>query len=664
MGIRDRQLTNEAERIMRAELLEGRYPTLSMIQDLAAQKFKARPAGLPRFELKPVSNKQVSNAAHYNEMIENLSEDLQSAYQESRYQGDRMMALADYYETEKLRISLQIRKLNRRMEILNEKLKDRGLRTVIFDTFNDYLSIEFDGDGKRSLPETNVFVDLRNGYATLDNIQNGSSKINLADALATIKPITEFTDFSQLSKVEGALLDTINEAWRHVGTLTEAKEAEIVLQLQLMKPSVINVASIIPQSPRPSIITLRTSKDGENFKTHAAKTVTGFTEWNFEEESIQYIEFHIKKIEPDIASGAEYLYYFGAQDISLRHTSFISEGVLVSKPHKIDRVVDKLTLNVDEVIPPGTGIKYFVAEDKRDGGVLDWQTIEPNQKVELNGLLTEEINIDKNTSGYRGFYQNLYGQDYFTIAGLTKTPIERTAVLYMGDDMWQVDSLDHGGEATFKPTLDTWKTIYEYDRAFVPMEHVSAGSEMTIAAGKLGRMTLYLTMSKDYSLLANPMDITGANVSVYLNNTEIKGINGDYTFNFKKGLNKVEVLYYSHGGGRIAPNLSKVYMEAIGAITMGATNEPLKQVDVYDLMNNTSKKDFSKFSIDVNNKIVVNYDPVALDVTGQGLKYRLAYRYPKDTTKTSTYLRFMARLSHQNQDDLTPILNSYKLIIE
>lgn len=664
MGIKSRQIANETNRILTSELLAGRYPILSSVQELVASKFRDRPSGLPRFQARRIENKEISSADKYNEMIENLHEDLCVAFQESRYQGDRMMALADYYETEKLRINLQIRKLNRRIEVLSEKLEDRGLRTVIFDTFNDFLMLELDGDSARSLPLTDAFVDLRNGYAILDNIQSGNTKINLANAQSTVRAVTEFDDFVQLSKIEGALVDTINEAWRHKAILSEAGEAEVILKIELERPTMINIVSFTPQSPRPCTIVLKTSPTGESFKSQVPRTVGGFTEWNLEEEEIQYIEFHIKKMEPDIAQGAEYHYYFGAQNISFRHAKFINEALVVSKPHQVDRIVDKITLKVDEVIHPGTDIKYFIAEDKMDGSLLEWEIVEPGEKVLLDSLITKEVAIDNTSDAYGAFYQSLYNQDYHSIIKLEERPLERTGALYMGDAMWQVDYMPHTADTTFRPTIDTWKTIKEYSTTFVSMEHVSAGSEMAVSKGYLERMTLYVTMAQDYILLANPIDATGVNMSVYLNNTEIKGINGDYTYNFKKGLNKIEVIYYSPNGGKIAPNLSRIYLQSIGATDIYATNQALKQVDVYDLLNNTSKRDFGKFAISEDNKIIVNYNPSTMDRAGKGLRYRLQYRYPKDDTRKSTYLRFMARLSQENQDDLTPILNSYKLIIE
>lgn len=188
---------------------------------------------------------------------------------------------------------------------------------------------------------------------------------------------------------------------------------------------------------------------------------------------------------------------------------------------------------------------------------------------------------------------------------------------------------------------------------------------MTVAPKTIGRMTMYITMNKEYLLMANPITSDGLEFTVYLNNTKIRGINGDYTYNFQNGVNKLEIIYYSHEGGELAPNLAKNYMTSIGMTDLFSQADPMQEVDMYDLQNNTSKRDFTRFAVDKNRNIVVNYNPLTINAGGDGVTYKLKYKYKKANVKDDAYLRLMAVLSRDDErEDITPILNSYKLIVE
>lgn len=667
MSIKDRQLKDTAREVLEGELLAGRFPDLSTIQQKVQQQFKERALGLPRFVLKPVANKQVSSADNYNEMIHTLYKDLTTSFDEVRYQSNKMMALADYYETEKQRIQLEIRKTNRRMDILDDKLANRGKREVVADSFYDFLSVELNKNIARSLPNTDAFVDLRQGQTILDSIQSGAKKVDMANAVATVKSIGTYDSFTQLGSVDNLLKDSLNESWRHEAVKSTADGAEVTLTIELTSAEQVNLLSITPLIGRPTVVTLSTSEDGETYKQEISQTLTGFHEWNFELRNIKFVQVNMKKDAPDASDGVSYYYFFGAQEISLRRNLFVEESSLISKAHQVNRIVDKITLKVEEVIPPGTRIDYFLAEDKMDGSILEWESLNPNEQTFFNAMENVDLLIDETSAFYGEFYETSYNHDYYTLVGLEHTPYNRTTEIMVGEGMYQVDSLSFTPAQTpFTPTLDSWKGVREYDTSFLHLSSASGGKDAPVEAGKLERMTLYVTMAKDYILYANPLDKSDdMKVSVYLNNVEVRPIRQDYTYSFKKGLNKLEFIYYSPTSGTIAPNLSKTYLESIGATSIYATNQSMKELSIYDLLHNTSKTDYQRFALDENNKIVINYDPKAFDRDGVGVRYDVSYRYPIETSKASTYLRFMAKLSRDSdKGDLTPVLKGYKLLIE
>ncbi|MNY57848.1 hypothetical protein D3C86_1941120 [compost metagenome] len=82
-------------------------------------------------------------------------------------------------------------------------------------------------------------------------------------------------------------------------------------------------------------------------------------------------------------------------------------------------------------------------------------------------------------------------------------------------------------------------------------------------------------------------------------------------------------------------------------------------------MNNTSKRDLSKFAVTGANEVILNYNPAAADAKGVGVSYQLSYQYSNGLIDNDNYLRFMATMvRNASNQDLTPVLRSYKLIIE
>lgn len=665
LSIKERQIENERQRVLLRELRAGRYPNISYIQSEVGKKFKEKPAGLPRFELRPAVNHDVSNSKEYNTMVDEAHEDLLTAFQELSYHADRMMSLADYYDTEKYNINLEVKKINRMMEELEEKLKDRGLRHVIFDTFNDYTRLEFEGNKSRSLPATNAFVDLRNGYTTLETVQNGKDKIDISRAEVTVKPVTPFVEFTELSFVSNALNDMINEAWRHQAVKEEASDGKITMTISFDDPIEMNMISLITQSPRETKVSIKTHRQDGTVKDHIEKEVFGYAEWFFTREAFTKIEITFHKTEPDVVLGANYYYYFGAENISVRNVDFMPEGYVTSAAHYVDRILDKVTLHVDESVPPDTSIRYFVAEDEKDDEIIEWRAIAPGGTVDFARILLKDVQVEPTAKNYGNLFNTYNNHSYYVVSQLSEKPISRSIELYMGSMMVQVDEYAFAAGTSFAPTLEQWKGVRDFERKYVSIDEISGGNTLAISPGTIGRMTMHITMNQDYLLMANPITIENVECTVYLNNMQVKGIAGDYTYNFKKGVNKLEIIYYAHSNGQLAPNLSRNYMTSIGMIDLFAQSEPMQEVTLYDLQNNTSKKDYTRFALDENYNIIVNYNPLAINAGGDGVRYKLKYKYKKPNEKDDAYLRFMAILSRKdNREDITPVLNSYKLIVE
>jgi hypothetical protein len=666
MSIRDRQIDMASQEVLNQELKAGRYPDLTTVQQKVVELFQERPAGLARFILLPAVPDALSNPDEYNLMMNNISKDLQTAFLEIGYQADRILANTNIYETEKHTIGLLIRKIDNRIQSLMDKIAQRGHREVIFNTLNTFNNIDFKGNETRGIPKTDVFVDLQNGQALLDVINTGGTKYDISNATYTVSLTKGSGIGTENLPLNNALKDTINEIWQYtvVSNKTESSEVTIVLTLTDVVP--VTGMSINFNSPKETNVKVLVSKDQELYTELSIYSSYDHVEWQLDSD-VKYIKIILTKAEPDTVDGTDLEYNFGISNISLKKEIHQTLGYLISQPHLIrNKIANEITLQTQEIIPPQTSIRYYIGIDN-PGDIIEWQEIEIGIPYQLNQLLHKSININHTSSGYGILVKQHFSVDYFSLLNLIDVPEQSTTKIYTGDYMWKVDTKVLTLDPLYIPTLKDWINPRGTVTKFLPVEQTILTNSFDLTVSSLQRLTTNIFCTSPTIITNNELTIDADAViaQVYINNTLIKPVidsDGKYRYNytFKAGWNNIQILTHTIDTATIKVNLvltdiaTKVY----------ANPEPLKELSLYNLLNNTSKTDLQNFCID-DGKILINYSPTDSDIFGVGVRYAVEYDYGRPEATNEMDLRFMAILSRTDlSDKVTPILQNYQLIIE
>src|SRR5690606_14957311 len=130
------------------------------------------------------------------------------------------------------------------------------------------------------------------------------------------------------------------------------------------------------------LIDVSITEDGFNWSNLQRKTAEDVTSWSFPEISVKGLRITLIRRESDPTTIDDgYYYTFGLKNISLVKMGYEDSGTLTSKPHHItnrqgkDVNLSRLSLEVEEEVPTGTELRYYLAIDT--GGDPDWQPISP-----------------------------------------------------------------------------------------------------------------------------------------------------------------------------------------------------------------------------------------------------------------------------------------------
>lgn len=667
MSIKNRQLTVATAASLQKQLRSGSYPDLATVQRVIYQMFKERPAGLSRYAYQEVVEDTISNPKSFNDATQAISEDLAVAFAEVSSHADQMIAMANTYDTEKKRINILLRNLENRMSILDQQMSWQKQNTTFFDTFDTFDQVQLKAITGRDIPGTTAFVDLKNGQVTLEKNYANAVKYNLGGIRTSVKVTKGTGKGVEIMPLAQALKDSINETWHYVVTSSASETVQVTMLLEL--PELITISDVLVQlhSPRETTVQLSISKDNITFKNIGTFRAYDAMQWYVAEEA-RYVQFTLQKDEPDYVIGTTYEYHFGAQNISVNKDIYFKQGVFVSQPHEVnDQIVNQIALDTDSVIFPQTNIQYYVGIDNNTD-LVEWQRIEPGIPLETDILINKAIYVDDTAAGYGVLQTTEFGIPYYAAVTLAETPEALTTKVYTGAYMWQMDTKDLDGESRL-PTLADWLDTRGTTTRFVPIENTMAASTFTLTADSLQRFTTHVYAEGSHSILNNELNTGTAFCQVYLNNTLLKPIvsGGVYKYNYhlQSGWNKIQILTCSSTVQPFKPNL---YLRNVAKIENGihkvyAVKESMKEISLYDLYNNTSKRDTSKFAID-DHKVIVNYDPAEMDVSGTGVRYAINYAYAPEDAPRNSRIRLMAVLTGSDLNmQSTPILKSYQLVI-
>lgn len=658
MSISNRQISRIEQKIIDKILRSGRLPILKEVQEAVLTYFKNKAVGLPRFTPVFVSKREVSDPDSYNKMIDEIYEDLETAFEEMSYQENRLYAAMENYQIEMSKIENAIKTTASRIDSIVTRIKEKYTRGItVEDSFSDFLKVEFTKDIPRQIYGTSCFVDLKNGTVRLE--EDWEEKIDLSTAEAKVSVKGDYLDAVTVSHIANCLNDSINEAWQYTVIKEKPETTTVTIAIDLREETEISYVTITNLSPHIIKASLRIGRKAGDLTGVGEVESLDVIKWSFAVTPCRYLEIDISKDEPDNTWAGSYEYHFGLLNISVGRKTYRDKGVLVSKRYNINRYIDTVTLKAESITPPGTEIKYYVALDD-DANPLQWREIKDGGKVSFGCYITETVEPDPDiTTDFGLRLYKIKGVDFYSIGKLDYQPVGGVTV-YEGFGQWLMEkktvSVDDASKIATAEDLTRYSWFYTGNDTTGYISTDKTG--IAVEKNQLVRLTLWLYCTEAKELLNCRSDTTGnVFVKVYVNNKEIPAINGTRNFRFNKGWNRVQFFAFGKDSSTISPHFDWF---TITEFAYG-NRIPLQQVKLFTLQHNTSPYDNSKFAID-GMHLVINRNPLQPHI-GEPIRYIVRYNRLSDTAR-KTGLRFMAILKRdENIPTATPMLEKYVLTI-
>lgn len=685
MTIQGTQIDLVRNDIAMAKMKEGFYPSVSLIETLVSDAFKLRAAGLPRFVFKEMKKGQASSSADYNNMFTAIGMDLIVGFEETKRLNNRIMSLAGYYESGRMKINKLLQELELSTKALQVKSDSQGYQTVVGDMINDFKMIDFKGKQARNIPKTNAFVNLIQSDVEMKRQRGGTILHDLSESKIKFQAAKEHT-IIHLSPMQSMLADTIHDSWRALVVTKESSVVTTNLTIEVNEPVMASNVIIDMQSGKPAYVTLFLSIDGVDFVRFERQKISSTYQWVFETREIKAIRFEMEKREEDRPNGSEFEYIFGVKNVQLSETLYVEESHFISKPFPLPghEAIKKVTLESDDYLPPDTSIRYYIGFDYKDN-MIEWQEIRKDRPVITDMVKAHSMEVSRYTEGYAQMTFERFGVRYYRIAKLNHKPIPRSIRLMVGRNMWLRETI--AAPFIYEPTDDPSDDIVYQTGIFDWLRTVSGKKDyLRIQTGydylQSNRFHRYATFIESLEIGSIVMTVQGTadtSHAVFINGTQVKDVDNKYELSLAVGWNKIEVYAYARVLNQEI--IMDFYMPTLNN-QIFASRTPMRVTSLYDLLNNTTTRNLNRFAVDEDNSLIVNYDPKRMDVQGNltqdaagsdqaqsnsladGVEYALDYEYSV-SEETEHEIRLMAILRKEKQQiKVTPRIKGYQLIVE
>lgn len=636
MSIKKRQILTTLNRIIKEELQLGELPSFEKIDKRINDFFKNKTLGLPTMEFRPAKHREISSSEDWNKTIDEIHTDLTVLYEENIDQAERILADFDFFETEKKRLEHKIKSLHDKIsELLLLNANIDGYLYSTYDNFSD--------QSKINMAETNCWIDHNLNQVTpmlnrIGNIKYDLSskvpKVTLTDREGILREVIESPTINMLD-------DNLNTSW--ISKVITSKEVPIEYRIKIpIDVPLVSRLSIDPQVADAVNIQPIITEDGYNWRRLDGKTTQDPVVWDFPEINLKGLEILITKDYPDdnvpgTTAPIEYVYYVGIKNISLFKIGFENHGKLESIPLEVkDRQgktipISKVSLEVDEEVPPGTKIDYFIRWDDEDlwipispfnthGGkapkVIDMKVVSGKMLLNANSQTAE-------------LYKTANGLNFYSIGNanseveIIKDFNKDIPKLFKGINQWRLERYNYELEEEREPLLSDWTNLpngVSLSDVFTRYEGVS--SKISLGPGGStptnSRYTTNIYLSEEREPPVMNLSVPTADqslfVSVYVNGSKIysQKITPKITMAaslasvpipLMKGWNSIQILTYETTPVEKTLNLGLDLKQISSKIR--AQVQSMDRVNEFDLLYNVPERDSNSYALSSSNKIII-----------------------------------------------------------
>ena len=330
--------------------------------------------GLPIFRAYYQSKGDQSNLEKYNRNVKDLTFDLTIYYNELINQGARIL---DFFSSSEIQYRALLQNLKKLVFDFENLLNYESANYVVGDNFSDYSKVD--------LYITTAKVDTAAGKVIIGDGQ--SNKLDLSFYQNISEPSNLEFLMAYISRIKlpknafSNILTSANNIWTEI-VLTESPAGySIRFELPLTEDGdhvEINRIYMSLMSPKTTKVDVEYLQDGA-WKRVFDENIEDINVISFIPITTNKLRFTLSKVEPDSNYGNKYFYHFGIKQIELykfnagQMAQFRSRPLNIDANEQEDIGIGEITLEVDENIPEGTSIEYYVAENPYLSGtfVLD-----------------------------------------------------------------------------------------------------------------------------------------------------------------------------------------------------------------------------------------------------------------------------------------------------
>lgn len=705
MSISKKQTEQVLEHIVREVYSEGRNPPLGEITRRLAKHFAKNPAGSPLPF--PQFQEGKSDPAIYNDMLNALGVNVGILYDVALEQIEAIMQLSSSLQSDLQRLTSRRRRVESKIDDYLLTLYDTdGYYYSISDTFSDTTQID--------MSLTSAQIDPVVGAVMLPAISSLTQRIppnQVSNPSIRIQSTGRSTTRT-LAPFSGAIEDGIdNMVWAFEVEVDKPQEVVAFTSMAIGNGSdPVNVSRVdfTPYGVSPIQVFVESSLFGDPFTNLGGSIQTSANKMSFgngvREASV--VRLTLRKTTPDyshVVNGQmRYRYIFGARDISLYEQAYDYSASFVSTPLSLpedfddENVIDAVSLTIDEEIPAGTSVHYYVAADDPNATSLDdftWHDIiaidsdeDGDKIVRFEGAGYEQVRIYPNAKPPHipqilltntGPIANrnpspiiIPGVDVYRIAEFTKeNALLNSLQLHEGINTSKIYSVPLNAEAL--DDLQFWADLIKSDDPTLQLHY---GEIETTAAqffyggdvGVAGRsvyVETYLDSPQDRDAFLAEMQKVDSrsrewNVKVFLNGRELgflpKGVDRlRLPWSFNQGLNHIALVINIPSSGLV----NNIYN---GSINLLGTTPLHRYGDVY-----LAKWDYTDF---FNMQYNERGQPTTFTIhNGEIISRRkptknFRLKYATVTGNAPSAVRIRADLDRDiDNSSVTPQIRSYRL---
>ena len=676
---RNRKIKDFADELVK----KGIEPNNYELNNKLREHFDNHVMGMPYYSPKKQIPYEESSKDDYNHNFLTFQEDIETAYEANIETNNKAVSIQEYYDTEKKKVQHSIDKVALRVKNLEDSLKNNKRIQEHVEVFDSLYNIELYGKEERNIPYTTSFVDLLQRKVCTEKTNAQVNKLSIERANISILGLENFQGYTTEGEIGKVLNDTINDVFIFIGQSSDNEPKSLNILLDLGKLINFNTVFFKSTSSNDMTFTLALSDDGNSFYSVYDITGKDLVEWNFEPKDARYLKITCTKKEADgQATNSQgfniYEYYYIIKNITIALEAYESKSILVTKPIEFDNLTNFIRLDASDNTYAETNINYFIGFDN---GIdkIGWDAIKNHDDHLLFMFEKKHKIINPGIQDGYGLQSPLTGlyKLYRLPSGVNTNSIK----VFAGYNMWHIKKYsriigDYDDGFDLKDS-DVTELIQKctMQESFIDCENYN---NYEIASNKLYIFTQYVDCKETDSIynksikLCNPTgDYEADNyedvrsvIRIFVNGYEqITGSNGMYSFNLKKGMNKIQIaIYYPQS---IVTKATLVHDINFKALTNDVFAKlPMKYTNV-SMLNKSLEPTYDYYTIQ-NNTIYLNIDPTEIITNyNEDMGFFLTYYGLKENMQryfVSNKLKFriMAILNSKNKN-VSPSINSFRI---